>query len=93
MGELNRHVSFGDLVADRFETARFMGFGIGTSVYNNVLVIGDVTVGENCWIGPNCLLDGSGGLTIGDHCSISAGVQIYTHNSVSLQHEFASFIK
>ena len=27
-------------------------------------------------------MDGTGGLTIGDTCSISAGVQIYTHDSV-----------
>ena len=28
------------------------------------------------------MLDGSGGLEIGDYCSISAGVQIYTHYTV-----------
>jgi len=36
----------------------------------------------NTWIGPFTILDGSGGLTIGDYCSISAGVQIYTHDTV-----------
>jgi acetyltransferase-like isoleucine patch superfamily enzyme len=78
-----RRVSFGDLVTDRWENARQYGFGKGTSCYDNVLVIGDVKVGENTWIGPNVVLDGSGGpLEIGDHCSISAGVQIYTHNTV-----------
>lgn len=81
--EYSRHVSYGDLIADRWETAEFLGFGEGTSCYNNVLVLGDVKVGKNCWIGPNCILDGSGGgLTIGNYCSISAGVQIYTHNTV-----------
>ena len=41
-------------------------------------------VGKNTWIGPNCILDGSGGpLVIGDYCSISAGVQIYTHDTVA----------
>ena len=39
-------------------------------------------VGTKTWIGPNTLLDGSGGLTIGDGCDISAGVQIYTHDTV-----------
>jgi acetyltransferase-like isoleucine patch superfamily enzyme len=39
-------------------------------------------VGKHCWIGPNCILDGSGGLEIGDYCSISAGTHIYTHNTV-----------
>ncbi len=29
------------------------------------------------------MLDGTGGLTIGKWCSISAGVQIYTHDTVA----------
>jgi acetyltransferase-like isoleucine patch superfamily enzyme len=41
-------------------------------------------VGKNTWIGPFVILDASGGpLIIGDHCSISAGVQIYTHDSIN----------
>ena len=79
----NRHVSIPDLIADRWETAQFYGFGEGTSCYNNVLILGDVKVGRHTWIGPNVILDGSGGLEIGDYCSISAGVQIYTHHTVA----------
>jgi len=80
----NRHVPIGDLLTSRWETAEFLGFGKDTSCYNNVLVLGNVTVGENTWIGPNVILDGSGGdLSIGDYCSISAGVQIYTHDTVA----------
>lgn len=46
-------------------------------------MLGDVNVGKHTWIGPFTVLDGSGGgLTIGDYCSISAGVQIYTHDTV-----------
>jgi len=78
----DRHVSFGDVFTDRWETAEFYGFGEGTSCYDNVLIIGDVKVGKNTWIGPNVILDGSGGLVIGDNCTICAGVQIYTHNSI-----------
>jgi acetyltransferase-like isoleucine patch superfamily enzyme len=78
-----RRVSFGDLLTDRWENACEYGFGEGTSCYDNVLILGDVRVGRNTWIGPNVILDGSGGgLEIGDYCSISAGVQIYTHNTV-----------
>jgi acetyltransferase-like isoleucine patch superfamily enzyme len=45
--------------------------------------MGDVKVACNVWIGPYTLLDGTGGgLTIGEYCSISAGVQIYTHDTV-----------
>ncbi len=79
----NRTLPFGDYFSDRWEKSEYLGFGEGTSVYDNVLIIGDVCIGKECWIGPNCILDGSGGkLSIGDHCSISAGVHIYTHNSV-----------
>lgn len=78
----NRRVSTGDLLTDRWELAKEYGWGEGTSCYDNVLVIGDVKIGRNTWIGPNCYLDGSGGLEIGDNCAISAGVQIYSHDTV-----------
>jgi acetyltransferase-like isoleucine patch superfamily enzyme len=77
-----RAVPFGDEITDRWQKAQVLGFGSGTSVYDSALVIGDVRVGEQTWIGPFTILDGSGGLTIGSTCSISAGVQIYTHDSV-----------
>jgi acetyltransferase-like isoleucine patch superfamily enzyme len=79
----NRRVSVGDLLTERGDNAAMYGFGEGTTMYDNVLVLGEVKVGRQTWIGPNCILDGSGGsLEIGDWCSISAGVQIYTHNTV-----------
>lgn len=78
----NRSLPLADYVVDRWEKARELGFGEGTSVYDSVLVLGDVKVGRNTWIGPFVVLDGSGGLVIGSHCSISAGVQIYSHDSV-----------
>jgi acetyltransferase-like isoleucine patch superfamily enzyme len=81
--KFRRHVSVGDLLTDRWEIARDYGFGEGTSCYDNVLILGDVEMGKRCWIGPNVILDGTGGLTIGDHCDISAGVQIYTHSTVA----------
>jgi len=77
-----RSVSFGDLVSDRWKRAEMLGFGANTSIYDSALVLGNVTVGTDTWIGPQTVLDGSGGLTIGDNCSISAGVQIYTHDTV-----------
>ena len=80
----NRRVSIGDLLTERGDNAAAYGFGEGTTMYDGVLVLGDVKVGRNTWIGPGCILDGSGGgLQIGDWCSISAGVQIYTHHTVN----------
>lgn len=77
-----RTLPLADYVVDRWEKARELGFGEGSSVYDSVLVLGDVKVGAKTWIGPFCVLDGSGGLSIGSNCSISAGVQIYSHDTV-----------
>lgn len=78
-----RRVSVGDLLTERDAVAREYGFGEGTTCYDNVLVIGNVIVGRNTRINTNVILDGSGGLEIGDYCSISAGVHIYTHDTVA----------
>lgn len=80
--QYKRTLPFGDYVVDRWEKARLLGFGEGSSIYDNALVLGNVSVGANTWIGPFTVLDGSGCLEIGDHCEISAGVQIYTHDTV-----------
>lgn len=77
-----RTLPFADYIVDRWEKAKELGFGEGTSIYDSALVLGDVKVGRKTWIGPSVILDGSGGLEIGSYCSISAGVQIYSHNSV-----------
>ncbi len=81
--KFHRALPFGDYVVDRWEKARALGFGEGTSIYDSSLVLGDVKVGQNTWIGPFTVLDGSGGLEIGSNCAISAGVQIYSHDTVS----------
>jgi acetyltransferase-like isoleucine patch superfamily enzyme len=69
----------------RWVRAEKLGLGEGSSIYLSCLVYNpkNLKVGENTWIGPNTILDASGGLLeIGNYCSISAGVQIYTHDSV-----------
>src|SRR4030043_48129 len=78
----DRVVSLGDLFIDRTEKAKFLGFGEGTTIYDSSLVIGDVKVGRNTWIGPFTVLDGSGGLEIGNNCNIASGAQIYSHETV-----------
>jgi acetyltransferase-like isoleucine patch superfamily enzyme len=80
--QFQRDLPIAELLFDRWERARSLGFGEGTSIYHSALVYGDVRVGKGTWIGPHTLLDGSHVLTIGDSCSISAGVSIYTHDTV-----------
>jgi acetyltransferase-like isoleucine patch superfamily enzyme len=78
----NRDLPLEELLFDRWERAMELGFGEGSSIYHNSYVYGDVRVGKNTWIGPFTILDGSGRLEIGGNCSISSGVQIYTHDTV-----------
>lgn len=80
----NRILPIGDYVSDRWDKAKFYGFGKDSSVYDSCLILGQVVVGNNTWVGPFTILDGSGDLlTIGSNCNISAGAQIYTHDTVA----------
>lgn len=80
----DRILPFSELIIDRWEKAKFTKAKYGASIYDSSLIFGKVSIGKNTWIGPYTILDGSGGrLNIGDFCSISSGVQIYTHNSVN----------
>jgi len=55
---------------------------VPTNPYNPLAwFVGEPTIGEGTWIGPFCLIDGSGGLVIGRACNIAGGVHIYTHSS------------
>ena len=45
-------------------------------------VVGEPEIGADCWIGAFTVIDGSGGLTVGRGCDISAGAQIYSHSTV-----------
>jgi acetyltransferase-like isoleucine patch superfamily enzyme len=80
--QYNRSLPITDHINDRWERAKRLGFGNGSSIYDSSYVIGDVNVGENCWIGMFTILDGSGKLNIGNNCTISAGVHIYSHDNL-----------
>lgn len=45
-------------------------------------VVGEPVIGAGCWIGAFTLIDGSGGLTIGQGCNVSSGAQILSHSSM-----------
>lgn len=78
----NRTLPLDEMIFDRWEKAKRLKFGKGASIYHNSYIYGDVKVGKKTWIGPFTILDGSGKLEIGKNCSISSGVQIYTHDTV-----------
>ena len=79
----DRSLPFADGLFDRWERARRLGFAHDASIYDSACVFGDVSVGAGTWIGPWVMLDGSGGgIRIGSTCSLSAGVHVYTHDTV-----------
>ncbi len=82
ISQFNRSLPFCETLFDRWERAKKLGFGDNSSIYDSALVFGEIKVGANVWIGPNTIIDGSGGLSIGDYCTISVGVHIYTHDNV-----------
>jgi acetyltransferase-like isoleucine patch superfamily enzyme len=56
--------------------------GVDVTVYDSTTIIGDVVSGDHSWIGPFCMLDGTGGLRIGRYCSVAMGAQLQTHDTV-----------
>lgn len=78
----NRVLPTNELLFNRFEKAKYLKCGISSSVYDTSVVMGDVEIGDNVWIGPYTILEGiNGKLKIGNFVSINAGVAIYTHDS------------
>lgn len=77
-----RHVPTGTLLNDRWRLAEAFGFGDGANAYDESLIMGDVQVGAHCWIGPYTVLDGRGGLEIGDWTSIGTGAHAYSHHTI-----------
>jgi acetyltransferase-like isoleucine patch superfamily enzyme len=82
LNNFKRSLPLNEELLDRWDRAKKLGFGIGTSIYDSSFVFGDVSVGKNCWIGPYTIIDGSGGLIIGSNCTVSVGAHIYTHDNV-----------
>ncbi len=78
----NRVLPSGEYIFNRFDKAKYIKAGNNSSIYDTSVVMGDVEIGDNVWIGPYTLLEGiNGKLKIGNYVSIDAGVMIYTHDT------------
>lgn len=77
----DRVLPIGEVLSDRWERARLLGAGSRTTVYDSAVVLGAPKIGADCWIGPSTVIDGSGGLVLGDWVSVAAGAQIYSHST------------
>jgi len=60
--------------------------GKNVVIERNASIIGvektPLVIGDETYIGHNCIIDGAGGLEIGDYVHISANVSVWTHNAV-----------
>lgn len=92
----HRVLPTGELLYNRFDKAKALHAGEGSSIYDTSVIMGDVSIGQNVWIGPYTLIEGiNGQVTIGDYVSIDAGVMIYAHDSTLhyLSHGKNPFVK
>lgn len=80
--QYSRSLPFNEIFNNRWSRANDLGFGNNSNIYDSSLVIGEVKIGKETWVGPFTILDGSGKLSIGDYCTISSGVHIYTHDNI-----------
>lgn len=81
----NRVLPSGEYLFNRYDKAEYINCGKNSSVYDTSVVMGDVEIGDNVWIGPYTLLEGiNGKLRIGNYVSIDSGVMIYTHDSTRM---------
>lgn len=81
--EWSRVLPSNELLFDRWEKAKLLKCGENTTIYDSSVIMGEIKIGANVWIGPFTVIEGiNGSVTIGDFCHISSGVQIVTHDSV-----------
>ena len=63
--------------------------GDWTTLHDRCLVLSGqgVRIGQNCWFGQNCVLDGTGGLTVGNGVRVGMYSQIWSHVAAGEQIE------
>ena len=52
-----------------------------TRLHNHIFIHGPghIHVGHNCWVGGSCVLDGVGGILVGDNVGVGAHSQLWSH--------------
>ncbi len=72
------------LVMTDDERAADLGLPEGCRVRESAKIISPekLVCGKHAWIGESAIVDASGGLTIGEHTTIAAGVFVWSHTSV-----------
>ena len=81
-GTYNRINPFNENLIDWKEKGKLVTGHTNNTIYESCTIVGDVEFGNDCWIGPFTLLDGSGGLTIGSGVTVAANAMIYTHDTL-----------
>ena len=80
--QYSRVLPSGELLWNRFDKAEFCDSGEGSSIYDTSIIMGNVSIGDNVWIGPYTILEGiNAPIIIGNFVSINAGALIYSHDS------------
>ena len=77
----NRFNPMNENLIDWKEKGRAVSGHDNNTIYESSTIIGDVKMGNNCWIGPFTILDGGGGLIIGDFVTVAASAMIFTHDT------------
>lgn len=81
----NFKVTIGDnnIINDNVRILVHGEFNLGdwNVLHNDILVMAEkyVNIGHNCWFGQNTILDGTGGLSIGNGVRVGMYSQIWTH--------------
>lgn len=67
----------------------FAGFWIGerTKIVGPVFITGDLTVGEDCWIGCDLKVHGNGHVVIGKNCDLAPDISFLTGSHKIGSHE------
>ena len=82
LAQFNRVLPTGELLFNRFDKAKFVGAGKRSSIYDSSVIMGDVTIGDDVWVGPFTLIEGiHGKVNIGNWVSINTGAMILSHDS------------